>query len=174
MKRYMACSLGAVLAAYVAVTSFSRVGLAVGNEFVGQTPPEIAISGFINPTPNMPKTLKDLQGHVVLLEFWATWCPPCRAMIPHMNELFEKYSARGLQIISVTKEKPEVVKPFVEEHGMKYPIGLDAGATAKSYGIKSIPTAYLIGTDGKVIWQGHPKQREDGVIEKALQSAEKK
>jgi peroxiredoxin len=91
-----------------------------------------------------------------------------------MNELFEKYSARGLQIISVTKEKPEVVKPFVAEQGVKYTIGLDSGATVKAYGIRSIPTAYLIGTDGKVIWEGHPRQLEDSVIEKALQAVEKK
>lgn len=152
-----------------------RLGFSDGNNYLGQTPPEITLSGTINPTPNMPETLKDLQGRVVLLEFWATWCPPCRAMIPHMQELAQKYTQRGLQILSVTNENPEKVKSFVDEHKITYTIGLDkASQTTRTYGIRSIPTAYLIGRDGKVIWQGHPAQLKESQIEEALQAEEKK
>jgi thiol-disulfide isomerase/thioredoxin len=167
--------LMAILMAGAALSAASRLAFAEGNEYVGQTPPEISIAELLNAAPEMPKTLAELRGRVVLLEFWATWCPPCRRMIPHMQELSEKYSQKGLQILSVTKEKPEVVKPFVKENNMKYTIGLDVqGKTMRTYGITAIPTAYLIGADGKVIWQGHPSELKENQIEEALKMVEKK
>ena len=154
---------------------FARDARSDGNDYAGQTPPKITVKGFINGSSEMPKTLEGLRGRVVLLEFWATWCPPCRAIIPHVKELADKFSLRGLQIISVTAEAPEIVKPFAAKNDMTYTIGLDDGKqTMRAYGIKSIPMAYLIGRDGKVIWQGHPAQLKEGQIEEALQAVEKK
>jgi len=165
----------AVVLTCSALGVLARDARSEGNDYVGQTPPEIKVTGFINGSSEMPKTLEGLRGRVVLLEFWATWCPPCRETIPHLKQLFEKYSSRGLQIISVSPEDPETVKPFVKENEMTYTIGLDDNKqTVHAYGIKSIPMAYLIGRDGKVIWQGHPAQLKEGQIEEALQTVEKK
>ena len=175
MKRYLVRVLAVMAVAGFLSATFGRMAGAAGNVYVGQTPPEITVKEFLNAPAEMPKTLEGLRGRVILLEFWATWCPPCRAMIPHLKQLFEKYSSRGLQIISVSAENMDVVKPFVEANSMTYTIGLDDNKqTVHAYGIKSIPMAYLIGRDGKVIWQGHPAQLKEGQIEEALQSVEKK
>ena len=175
MRPNWRCLAAAVVLICSALCVFAHDARSDGNDYAGQTPPKITVKGFINGSSEMPKTLEGLLGRVVLLEFWATWCPPCRAMIPHMKELFEKYSSRGLQIISITAEDPETVKPFVKENKMTYTIGLDDNRqTVRAYGIKSIPMAYLIGRDGKVIWQGHPAQLKEGQIEEALQTVEKK
>jgi len=170
--RRLAAAVGLTCLAWGVFTHDAR---AEETNYVGQTPPEITVKGFINGSSEMPKTLEGLRGRVVLLEFWATWCPPCRETIPHIKQLFEKYSSRGLQIISVSPEDPETVKPFVRENEMTYTIGLDDNKqTVHAYGIKSIPMAYLIGRDGKVIWQGRPVQLKEGQIEEALQTVEKK
>ena len=175
MKGYLPRLLTAIVFGCLALGVLSRSARPEGNEYGGQTPPEIKVKGSINGSSEMPKTLEGLRGRVVLLEFWATWCPPCRAIIPHVKELADKFSSRGLQIISVTAEAPEIVKPFAAKNDMTYTIGLDDGKqTMRAYGIKSIPMAYLIGRDGKVIWQGHPAQLKEGQIEEALQTVEKK
>ncbi len=167
--------LVAIPVACLGLMFFSGAAFPEGGDFVGQNPPEIKIAEFLNAPADMPKTLEGLRGRVVLVEFWATWCPPCRAIIPHMKELADKFSTRGLQVISITKEKTDVVKPFAEQHNMTYTIGIDdGGQTVRAYGIRSIPSAFLVGRDGKVFWQGHPAELKENQIEDALRAVEKK
>ena len=141
--------------------------------FVGKKAPEISLSGTVN--YDGKPSLNAALGRVVLLEFWATWCPPCRRTIPHLQQLHKKYRKKGLLIISVSSESPSKVKSFVRRQGrkMSYPIGIDRSRrTSSKYGIRGIPHAFLIDTTGKVIWQGHPMRLKESQITEALKSVD--
>jgi peroxiredoxin len=143
----------------------------IGQVIPGQQAPEVKIDKlFHSPVPF--EKLKDLQGSAVLLEFWATWCGPCRAQIPHMVETHNKYADRGLVVLAMTNEAADKVEPFIEQNGMVYRIGIDAGgAAAKAYGVSGIPHAFLIDKDGKIVWGDHPSNLKESDLEKALEGA---
>jgi len=102
-----------------------------------------------------------------VVEFWATWCGPCKTSIPHLTELQSKYKDQGLVIIGISNEELEEVKPFVEEQGdkMNYIVAVDKDEeTSMSYmqafGQNAIPCAFIIDKSGKVVWVGHPMQMD--------------
>jgi len=117
-------------------------------------------------------------GTVYVVEFWATWCPPCGTSIPHLTELQYKYKDKNLVVIGISDEKVTVVTPFVEQKGaeMDYAVAVDAtGRVAEGYmGVFEpagrIPTAFVVGADGKLVWFGHPMVM-DAVLEKILAGA---
>ena len=98
-------------------------------------------------------SLSDFRGKVVLLDFWATWCPPCRKEIPHLKELHTEYGDDGLVILGIALDVKgrRVVAPFVEEHQLPYPIVLGGQEVSRAYGgVRNIPTAFLIDRDGLI------------------------
>ena len=105
-------------------------------------------------------SLESLKGRVVLLDFWATWCVPCRRSMPALQALHTRFRARGLTVLGVSiDEKADAkVRKFVQERAFTYPISIDAGANPawQAYRVKAIPAAYLIDRDGKVVaqWTG--------------------
>jgi thiol-disulfide isomerase/thioredoxin len=111
---------------------------------------------------------------VYVVEFWATWCPPCRTSIPHLTEMQKKFKDKGVIFIGVTDEKTEVVKKFVEKMGSKmdYVVAIDAGKTSTgymgAYKIDGIPHAFIVSKEGKVIWHGHPMDRLDETLSQVL------
>ena len=115
----------------------------------------------------------DVSSGVHVVEFWATWCPPCLTSIPHLTALQEKYADRGVNIIGVSDEKLATVEAFVKKMGdkMAYTVAIDAGATSKGYmgkyGVGGIPHAFVV-KDGEVVWHGHPMGKLDDAIEGAL------
>jgi peroxiredoxin len=99
-------------------------------------------------------SLAGLRGKVILLDFWATWCPPCVKEIPHFVELYEQYKDKGVEIlgISLDREGISVVKPFVQKFQIKYPIMMTDGKVDNDFGpITSIPTTFLIDSSGNII-----------------------
>jgi len=95
--------------------------------------------------------LSDYKGKVVLLNFWATWCIPCRKEMPSMEELYNTFKEREFEILAVNLEKfaGEKVAAFVSNYGITFPILLDRELkTPARYGVRSIPTTYIIGKDG--------------------------
>jgi len=96
--------------------------------------------------------LSSYRGKVVLLDFWATWCVPCREEIPHLVELQNKYRDQGLQIIGVSMDDgPEPVRDFYQTFKMNYPVVMGTARTGELYGgVLGLPIAFLIGRDGRI------------------------
>ncbi len=96
--------------------------------------------------------LSEFRGRVVVLNFWATWCPPCRVEIPWLNQLAVKFSKEGLVVIGASLDEGgwPVVNPFLREFGVQYPIVLSDERTVRVYGVGPPPTTFLIGADGRM------------------------
>jgi thiol-disulfide isomerase/thioredoxin len=110
-----------------------------------------------------------LTGRPLLIEFWATWCPPCRASIAHLNDLNKKYHDRGLEIVGITGEDKSVVERFRARTPMHYAVALDADqALATKFQVQTIPQAWLLDKDGRVVWSGHPMQLDEQTIIRVL------
>lgn len=97
--------------------------------------------------------LSDLRGKAVLLNFWATWCPPCKEEIPWFVDFQKQYGRQGLQIVGVAMDdaKPEAIAKFAADMHMNYPVLLGTNDVADSYGgVEALPTSFYIGRDGKI------------------------
>lgn len=135
---------------------------------LGDPAPELKIAKWIKGEP-VRVTSNDKNVYVV--EFWATWCPPCRDSIPHLTELQKRFKDKKVVIIGITDEKENVVRPFVKKLGekMDYRVALDDSRKTtenymKAYGINGIPHAFIV-RDKRVIWQGHPMAGLDKALE---------
>lgn len=97
--------------------------------------------------------LADYHGKVVLLNFWATWCTPCRAEIPHFVQLQTMYGAAGLQIIGISMDdEPAPVRQFYRDFHINYPVALGGAKLGELYGgIFGLPISFVIGRDGKIL-----------------------
>ena len=108
---------------------------------------------------------------IYVVEFWATWCPPCRQSIPHLTELQKKYKDKGVVVISVTDEAPGVVKSFVDKQGsqMDFVVAVDknratSAAYMEAFRQGSIPHAFIIDKKGRIVWHGHPMAALDQIV----------
>ena len=119
-----------------------------------------------------PVNVKDGK-NIYVVEFWATWCGPCRTSIPHLTELQKKFQDKGVVFVGISDEPADKVKPFVEKMGEKmvYVVACDEDRKTSegymtAYAQGGIPTAFIVGKDGKVLWFGHPMAE----LEETLQS----
>jgi len=113
--------------------------------------------------------LSDYRGSVVLLDFWATWCDPCREEIPHFVELQKKYRDQGLQIVGVSMDdSPEPVRDFYRQFNMNYPVVMGNAKTGELYGrVLGLPIAFLISRDGR-IYSKHIGATDIAVFEREI------
>jgi peroxiredoxin len=97
-------------------------------------------------------TLKDLRGKVVLVNFWATWCPPCRKEMPDLETLYNRFKDQGLVILAISDEDAGKVKPFIAERNVTYPILLDPGRKVNElFQIEGIPKSFIYDRNGKLV-----------------------
>ena len=145
---------------------------------VGDPAPKIRTGKWVQGDP-----VKEFEkGKAYIVEFWATWCPPCRRSIPHLNEIWQKYKDKGLVVIGqdCSERNDSGVAAFVKKMGdqMTYRVALDdkgtdpEGRMSKTWmeaaGQEGIPTAFVVNTKGKIAWIGHPMDLNDSIIEGAL------
>src|SRR3990172_1516280 len=113
-----------------------------------------------------PVTIRDYRGKVLLVNLWATWCPPCREEMPTLQAFYEKYKSHDFVLIAINQEEPlETVVPFVEEFGLTFPVWLDMDYQAqREFKTIGLPSSYVIDRNGKVrlMWMG-------GISEKNLE-----
>mmetsp|Transcript_12757 Transcript_12757/g.32520 ORF Transcript_12757/g.32520 Transcript_12757/m.32520 type:complete len:230 (-) Transcript_12757:776-1465(-) len=124
---------------------------------------------FIKGTP----VTEPLPNTVYVLEFWATWCPPCRDSIPHLSELQARYKSRGVVFIGISSEDESAVAPFVQRMGtsMDYCVAIDTSKSiASKFQVRGIPQAVVFDTTGSMVWMGHPMDQMPAQIEKALKT----
>lgn len=105
---------------------------------------------FDLPTPDGGRLrLRDLRGKAVLVNFWATWCSPCRAEMPTMQAVYDQYTDQGFTIVGINMREPaSVLPPFLRELGISFPVAIDDGTTAQAYQVINIPASFFIDPDG--------------------------
>lgn len=115
-----------------------------------------------------------LKGQVVYLDFWASWCGPCRKSFPWMNEVQKKFSGSGFKVVGINLDKNSVdADKFLAKTPAEFMLAFDSqGISPRIYGVKGMPTSYLIGRNGKVLYR-HSGFSEEGKaeLEKAIKTA---
>jgi thiol-disulfide isomerase/thioredoxin len=154
------CLLGAALLALCG---------AAGAAEAGQPAP-----AFTLPARDGSVGLAALQGQVVLIDFWASWCAPCRQSFPWMNEMQARYGPRGLQVVAINLDRQRsAADGFLRQVPARFGIAFDeAGTTPRLYGVKAMPTSVLVGRDGRVLRQHEGFRDEDRpALEAAIAAA---
>lgn len=113
---------------------------------IGNLAPDFQLYGL----DGKPISLSNLHGKPVLLNFWATWCSPCRAEMPYLQQVYEEWSAKGLVLLAINKgENAAQVREFMQSYNLSFPVLLDTGESiAQKYNIRGIPTTFFIDKDG--------------------------
>ena len=119
--------------------------------------PMLQVAGWLN--TDAPPTRETLKGRVVVVDCWATWCPPCRAEMPHLAKIAAGYQPLGVVFIGLTPEpagdkaKIEQFIPTVD--GFDWPVGYEAGLPIDQLGVPGFPTLIAFGPDGRAVWSAH-------------------
>ncbi|MBU4314487.1 MAG: TlpA family protein disulfide reductase [Actinobacteria bacterium] len=98
-------------------------------------------------------SLSDFNRKVLILNFWATWCPPCREEIPDFVEVYNEYESKDVQFIGVSNEDISTLKSFVEDYDISYPILIDDANIMGKWGISAIPTTFVFDKNGQIIFK---------------------
>jgi thiol-disulfide isomerase/thioredoxin len=132
------------LSMLIILISFTPLSLSFAQEIAA---PDFAISNA-----QLPNKLSDLAGQVVYLDFWASWCKPCRQSFPWMNQMQQKYAVQGLQIIAINLDtESSLAKDFLDKVPAQIPIIYDPeGNIASNYQLLGMPSSYLIDKKGKI------------------------
>ena len=147
---------------FSAVIAFSGVATAVVTEAPSVHLP--AISGDFD--------LANLRGKVVYLDFWASWCKPCKKSFPWMTEMKEKYVEQGLEVVAINLDKDRsLADTFLKEFNVNFIVAFDGeGDTAERYKLRGMPSSYLIGRDGN-LYASHIgfREKDNAKMEEAIQ-----
>jgi len=97
------------------------------------------------------------QGKVTLIDFWATWCPPCRVSMPRLQQLWTEYKPRGVELYSIdtddaAPDRDTQVRAFLDQHALKFPVVIDDGSASEAFAISRLPTLLLVDRTGAVVW----------------------
>ncbi|MDA8169162.1 MAG: TlpA disulfide reductase family protein [Nitrospiraceae bacterium] len=161
MKRHPEAAVFLALA-FTALSLFSQVKAWAID--VGKPAPEFVLKDL----DGRMTSITALRGKVIVLNFWATWCPPCRNEIPVLNNFYKKYRAKGLQVIGITRDDAGDIRSFMKEIPILYPVIPDYQAKAfMLYSVAPIPVTYVIDKGGtirkKIMGEVEPAELEQAV-----------
>jgi len=115
--------------------------------------------------------MKDLQGKVVLVNFWASWCPPCRKEMPDLQSLFVRFQGQGFVVLAISDEKTAKVTPFIAERAITYPVLLDPGRKVNGlFQIEGIPKSFVYDRNGKLVAQSIDMRTQKQFLEMLAQA----
>ncbi|TAK98154.1 MAG: redoxin domain-containing protein [Verrucomicrobia bacterium] len=167
MKSKFVSCIATVLAAFGLTASARAAGE------IGQAAAPLKIAEWVKGKPADFAAGKGKQ--VFVVEFWATWCGPCRTSIPHLTELQKKFKDKGVIFIGVSNEEVDTVKKFVEKMGdkMDYTVAVEKGQeTSEDYmsafGVNGIPHAFIVDKEGRIVWHGHPMAELEATLQAVL------
>ena len=175
MKRFsMMASLAGVVMALAMLTGLNAAQDATPESLVGQDAPDMSMKTL----DGKDVKLSDMKGQVVVVDFWATWCPPCRESLPKLNEMASDtdMASDGLVVWGVNaREDKAKVEAFMKENNYSFTVPMDDGTAMKAYHVRGIPTTMVVGRDGKVAaaFVGYG-QGSDEKIKKAVAEAMEK
>ena len=164
--------------ALVVVATVSVVALAVaqgnrsGARLAGQVAPEVALPLLGGGKSSIQK------GKVTVVDFWATWCAPCRASMPRVQSVWREYAPKGVDLYSVDTDDPSPdrdaqVSEFLMQNRLTFPVVLDDGSAERAFSIVSLPTMMLLDREGKIVWShvGALNASREGDLRAALNRA---
>ena len=168
VTRILSIVVGLGLLALLAFAFFSPYG---GRPLQGEPAPDFSLDLF----DGSEVSLSDLRGQVVVLNFWASWCNPCRQEAPDLQEMWEMFEGRGVMFLGLSyKDAEDASRAFIQEFGITYPNGADPrGKIGRSYGVTAVPETFVIDAEGKVAWiKVGPVQADELVRRLALMVAQ--
>jgi len=160
-----AALLAGGLALSIPAPAFAQEAAPSATLKIGDAAPEIAVSSWW-----ADKKLDALQkNRVYLVDFWASWCPPCRESFPDLAKMKAKYGSEGLEVVAISiDDNPDDAASFLTQQGGKFDffVGVDKDSTSwntwgHAAGRNSIPTTFLVDASGKIAWVGHPAELEE-------------
>ena len=164
MKKTFSILLGAALAGIVSTPQAANIG---------SKAPQLQIEYWVKGKPVDLAKADDKKIHII--EFWATWCGPCRDSIPHLTKLQEKYKGKGVTVIGITDEPKATVERFVrrQKKQMEYTVAIEKGdamsqAYMRAFGQTGIPATFVVDQQDRIVWVGHPKSGLDDVIDRLV------
>ena len=131
----------------------------IGRPGVNDTLGEVAVSTdanadfLVTTLDGRELRLSDLRGSIVMVDFWSSWCPPCRAEAPILSEAYDRWSKLGVEFVGVSIwDNEEDVRAFVERHGISYPNAVDEdGRIAVEFGVRGIPEKFFVNQEGEIV-----------------------
>ncbi|MCL4401902.1 MAG: TlpA family protein disulfide reductase [Acidobacteria bacterium] len=115
--------------------------------------------------------LKELRGKVVLVNFWATWCPPCRKEMPDLEALYKKFGEQGLVVLAITDDEAAKVQSYIAQNKYTFPVLLDAGGKVKrTFRVQGIPKTFLYDRQGKLVAQAMDMRTEGQLLDMLAQA----